>query len=137
MAEEFKGHEDFIKQHGAFCWSELMTTDVPGALEFYKKLFGWTTEEMHMEGMTYTVVKVGGTEQGGIMATPPEAQGMPPMWGVYVTVDNVDDTAKMAEKLGGKILVPPTDIPDVGRFCVIQDPQGAVISAITGIQPKK
>jgi predicted enzyme related to lactoylglutathione lyase len=92
---------------------------------------------MHMEGMTYTLVKVGGTDVGGIMATPPEAQGMPPMWGVYVTVDNVDATAKTAEKLGVKILVPPTDIPDVGRFCVIQDPQGAVISAITGVEAPK
>jgi predicted enzyme related to lactoylglutathione lyase len=62
---------------------------------------------------------------------------MPPMWGVYVTVDNVDATAKTAEKLGGNILVPPTDIPDVGRSCVIQDPQGAVISAITGVEAPK
>ena len=44
---------------------------------------------MHVEGMTYTLVKVGGTEVGGIMATPPEAQGMPPAWGVYVAVDDV------------------------------------------------
>jgi hypothetical protein len=58
-------------------------------------------------------------------------KGMPPVWGTYVTVDDVDQTAKTAEKLGGKILMPPTDIPTVGRFCVIQDPQGAVISAIT------
>jgi predicted enzyme related to lactoylglutathione lyase len=53
------------------------------------------------------------------------------MWGAYVTVDNVDTTAKAAVQLGGKLLMPPTDIPDVGRFCVIRDPQGAVISAIT------
>jgi predicted enzyme related to lactoylglutathione lyase len=52
-------------------------------------------------------------------------------WGVYVTVDDVDATAAKAEELGGKILVPPTDIPNVGRFCVLQDPQGSVISAIT------
>jgi hypothetical protein len=53
------------------------------------------------------------------------------MWGAYVTVADVDATAKTAEKLGGKLLMPPTDIPKVGRFCVIQDPQGAVINAIT------
>ncbi len=137
MEEKFKRHEDFIKQHGAFSWSELMTTDVPGAVEFYSKLFGWTTQELPMEGMSYTLAKVGENDVGGIMATPPEAQGMPPMWGVYVTVDDVDATAKTAEKLGGKIIVPPTDIPDVGRFCVIQDPQGAVFSAITYVQAEK
>ncbi len=53
------------------------------------------------------------------------------MWGIYVTVSDVDATAKKVGELGGKILFPPTDIPNVGRFCVIQDPQGAVISAIT------
>jgi predicted enzyme related to lactoylglutathione lyase len=65
------------------------------------------------------------------MTIPKEAQGTPPMWGTYVTVDDVDLTARTAEQLGAKILVPPMDIPTVGRFCVIQDPQGAVINAIT------
>ena len=68
---------------------------------------------------------------GGIRSIPPQAEGTPPNWGVYVTVDDVDATAGKAEELGGKILVPPTDIPNVGRFSVLQDPQGAVISAIT------
>ena len=91
----------------------------------------WGTDEMSMPGMTYTVIKAGDKEIGGIMAVPKEAQGMPPMWGAYVTVDDVDQTARTAEQLGGKLLMPPQDIPDVGRFCVIQDPQGAMINAIT------
>lgn len=118
-------------KHGAFSWSELMTSDVAAAKAFYSQLFGWTTEDMSMPDMNYTVVKVADQSVGGIMATPPEAQGMPPMWGVYVTVTDVDATAKRTEELGGKVLVAPQDIPNVGRFCVIQDPQGAVISAIT------
>ena len=122
--------EQFSK-HGAFSWCELMTTDVEAAKAFYTKLFGWGTDEMSMPGMTYTVIKAGDKEIGGIMAVPKEAQGMPPMWGAYVTVDDVDQTARTAEQLGGKLLVPPQDIPDVGRFCVIQDPQGAMINAIT------
>jgi len=65
------------------------------------------------------------------MKIPPQAQGAPPHWGAYVTVDDVDATARRAEELGGKVLVPPQDIPGVGRFCVVQDPQGAVISAMT------
>lgn len=121
--------DEQYKQHGAFSWSELQTTDVGAAKTFYSQLFGWTTEEMTMPGMTYTIVKAGEKEIGGIMAIPQE--GMPPMWGTYVTVDDVDSTARTAERLGAKLLVPPTDIPKVGRFCVIKDPQGAVISAIT------
>jgi predicted enzyme related to lactoylglutathione lyase len=122
-------------QHGAFSWCELMTSDVPAAIGFYSKLFGWTTEVYDDAGMPYNLIKVGGKEVGGIMKTPPEAQGMPPMWGIYVTVDDVDATAKKVGELGGKILYPPTDIPTVGRFCVIQDPQGAAISVITYKMP--
>lgn len=123
--------DEQYKIHGAFSWCELLTTDVNAAKAFYTKLFGWTTEEVPCEGMTYTMVKAGGKEVGGIMAMPPGAKGQPPMWGTYVTVNDVDLTARTAEQLGGRILVPPQDIPNVGRFCVIQDPQGAMISAIT------
>ena len=122
--------KDIFKRQGAFSWSELMTTDVESAIKFYSNLFGWKTENMPMGDMKYTIVKVGEEGLGGIMPIPAQAQGTPPNWGVYVTVDDVDETAKKAEKLGGKILVPPTDIPNVGRFFVLQDPQGAVISAI-------
>jgi predicted enzyme related to lactoylglutathione lyase len=122
--------EDSLK-HGAFSWMELMTTDVESAKEFYIRLFGWETEEYPMEGMNYTVIKIGGDDTGGIMAMPPEVAGMPPMWSIYVTVDDVDSTAKKVKELGGKIIRPPSDIPNVGRFCVLSDPQGAVITAIT------
>lgn len=56
---------------------------------------------------------------------------MPSHWGVYVTVDDVDAIAKKAEELGAKTVVPLTDVPNVGRLCAFQDPQGAVISVIT------
>ncbi len=126
--------DEQFKQNGAFSWCELMTTDVAAAKAFYTKLFGWDTEDMSMPGMTYTVVKAGGRGIGGIMSIPQEAQGMPPKWGTYVTVDDVDETARTAEQLGAKLCMPPQDIPDVGRFCVIQDPQGAVICAISYIK---
>jgi predicted enzyme related to lactoylglutathione lyase len=87
-----------------------------------------------MPGMEYTLVKYGGEQMGGIMSMPPGCEGMPPSWGVYVTVDDVDATAKLAVEMGGKVLVPPQDIPQVGRFCVLQDPQGAAIKAITYVQ---
>jgi predicted enzyme related to lactoylglutathione lyase len=122
--------DEQFRKHGAFSWCELMTSNPSAARDFYTKLFGWTTEEMNtMPGMTYTVVKVGGNGIGGIMPLP--QQGMPPQWGCYVTVDDVDATARTATQLGGKILMGPQDIPNVGRFCLIQDLQGAVISAIT------
>jgi hypothetical protein len=122
--------DDRFKKHGAFSWCELITTNVEEAKVFYTRLFGWDLTAMHM-GTDYTLVKADDEKIGGIMAIPPEAKGMPPSWGAYVTVDDVDAVAEDAVELGGKILVPPKDIPEVGRFCVLQDPQGAVISAIT------
>jgi len=116
-------------QHGAFSWSELTTTDPAAALEFYTKLFGWNTEVMHMECMDYTIVKVGDRAIGGVMKAFKE--GCPVAWTGYVTVDNIDETASLAESLGGKICMPPTDIPDVGRFAIFADPQGAIIAAIS------
>jgi hypothetical protein len=114
--------------HGAFSWSELTTTHPKAAIEFYTKLFGWNSEVMHMEHFDYTVVKVGQRGVGGVMTAPP---GAPVGWTPYVTVDDIDETAKLAVSLGGKLCMPPTDIPDVGRFAILIDPQGAVIAAIT------
>ena len=122
---------DRFKQHGAFSWNELMTTDPNAAKEFYGKLFKWELMDMPMEEMTYTVAKAGEDDVAGIMQIPPDDEGAPPSWGAYVTVDNVDQTVRLAEELGGRIVVPARDVPEVGRFAVIQDPQGAMISIIT------
>jgi len=122
---------DKFKTHGAFSWFELMTSDVAAAKDFYVKLFGWKTEESPMEGgQPYTVIKIADEAVAGMMTTPPQAEGTPPMWSIYITVEDVDATAKKTQELGGTVLMPPTDIPKVGRFCVIQDPQGAVLCPI-------
>jgi uncharacterized protein len=123
--------DEKLTKHGMFSWSELQTTDVAGAKRFYTGLFGWKTEEMDMPGMPYTIVSAGGEQIGGMMALPPQAKGMPPFWGLYVSVDNVDAAVKQAQQLGGAVVVPPMDIPMVGRFAVLKDPQGAMLSVIT------
>ena len=128
---------DDLLRHGAFGWVELMTTDRSAAVKFYKDLFGWETEEYPMESTQYTVVKVGDEAVGGIMKMPAEVQGVPPMWSVYVTVDDVDATAAKVQELGGKLLRPPMDIPSVGRFCVLQDPQGGTICAIAYVEERQ
>jgi len=79
----------------------------------------------------YTLIKGGEEPAGGIMNIPPQAQGMPPTWGVYVTVDDVTATVKLAVEMGGKVCFGPHNIPEVGRFCTLQDPQGAMINVIT------
>ncbi len=122
---------DAMKTHGAFGWSELMTTDAKAATEFYGGLFGWKIDTMDMGQGPYHVVKVGEAAIGGIMKSPPDAGPMPPMWGVYVTVNDADATVKKATGLGAKVVNGPFDIPGVGRMAVLQDPQGAVFNVIT------
>lgn len=121
-----------LKHHGMFSWNELITPNIQAAKEFYSKLLGWQMEDMSTApGMNYTIVKANDREIGGMMATPDETVGMPPMWGGYVTVDDVDSLVTRVVTLGGKIRVPPRNIPNVGRFCVIQDPQGAMLTLIS------
>ena len=107
---------------GHFSWNELQTSDVDGASSFYTKLFGWEAAPMP-GGMPYTLFKKDGTEVAGLMKSC--AEGIPPHWLAYVTVANADASAENVASLGGKILAPCTDIPNVGRIAVIQDPQGA------------
>ena len=120
-----------MKQHGAFSWNELLTTDVAAAKAFYGELLGWTLQDIDVGGMTYTMIKAGDREVGGMMAIPTASQGRPAAWGSYVTVDNVDTRVVRAQSLGAKICLPPQDIPNVGRFAIIADPQGAMLALIT------
>lgn len=117
--------------NGAFSWNELMTNDPAASRKFYGELLGWKFRDMPMSGGEYSVATLDGSEEGiaGIMKAP--AASMPTAWGSYVTVDDVDARAALATKLGGKVLVPAQDVPTVGRFCVIQDPQGAMVALIT------
>jgi predicted enzyme related to lactoylglutathione lyase len=125
-----------VEKHGTFSWTELMTTDVEAAKDFYEQLFEWEFSKQDLNDTTYYVIKLKGQNRpvGGILDSAHEQSGdpqkIPPHWGSYVTVRNIKDTVTLVEKLGGTILVPPTKIPNTGFFSVIQDPQGAVISVM-------
>ena len=131
--------ENESNKHGFFSWNELMTNNIGGAKSFYSKMFGWEIEDLptgQMQ-MSYSLVKKDGTNIGGIMQLPPEAGETPPFWGTYITVDDADKSAEKATSLGAKILVPPTDVPNVGRFCMMADPQGAAIAIISYFEVTK
>ncbi|MFE4107159.1 VOC family protein [Almyronema epifaneia] len=127
---------DRFQQHGAFSWYELTTSDASAAKQFYQTLFGWQVKDGPINGMDYSVFSLQGQDMGGIMPVPPDApSGFAPQWGVYITVNDVDATAKQAAELGGKVCLEPMNIPDVGRFAMIQDPQGATLSIISYNSP--
>jgi predicted enzyme related to lactoylglutathione lyase len=118
---------------GRFVWYDLLTTDPDGATDFYTKVAGWGTQDFAGSGAKpYTMWTTHDTPIGGVMELGPEMKGaMPPHWIGYVGVPSVDDAARQAESLGGRVLTAPMDIPEVGRFAVISDPQGAAIAIFT------
>ncbi len=118
---------------GTFCWNELMTRDAATAKKFYTELFGWTTEDSDMGEMgTYTMIKNGDKEVGGMMQMGDNVpEQVPAHWLSYIAVDDVDATVKKATDMGANICVPPTDIPNIGRFSVFTDPTGAGIAVYT------
>lgn len=119
-----------LNELGALCWTELMTTDTGKAGTFYTGLFDWKAEAMPMAPMTYTIFKSGTAQAGGMMAITPEMGPVPPHWMVYFAVADCDAAVAKAKGLGAKVAVPPTDAPNVGRFAVLRDPQGAHFSVI-------
>lgn len=120
---------DTKPSYGEVCWNELATSDLKGAKDFYSKLFGWTFTDHDMGEMTYTMIKKGDKEFGGIWAIPKDQTGqIPPHWMTYVLVKNVDDALQQVEQLKGKVMKPATNVSDFGRFAIITDPTGAHIA---------
>lgn len=109
---------------GSFFWYELMTTDMAAAEAFYRAVVGWSAQPFPGT-MPYTVVKAGERGVGGIMGIP-EGSGLRPAWVGYIRTDDVDAATEGVRAAGGKVHRPPSDIPDVGRFSVVSDPQGAM-----------
>ncbi len=120
-----------VNEAGTFCWAELGTHDPDAAEAFYTGLFGWGTSKQPMGEMgTYTSFLNGGQHTGGLFRLPPEAGATPPQWYVYFAVDDCDATVDSARALGATVAIPPSDVPGVGRFACMQDPQGAFFSVI-------
>jgi predicted enzyme related to lactoylglutathione lyase len=122
-----------INEPGALCWTELTTSDTKAAEAFYTKLLGWTAKHSAAGApMEYTEFSVAGTPSIGMM---PKPAGMPAhvpsYWMPYFQVASADASAAKAKELGGTIMVPPQDIPNTGRFAIVNDPQGAMFAMFT------
>jgi predicted enzyme related to lactoylglutathione lyase len=116
---------------GQFVWYENLTPDVRASIAFYTDVVGWKTQPFVGGGEDYVMWVGSQGPLGGVMELPEEARkaGAPPHWMTHVQVDDVDATTALVKKLGGKVYKDPTDIPSVGRFAVLADPQGAPFSA--------
>jgi hypothetical protein len=111
--------------HGKFVWFEHMSNNPQAAQRFYTQLFGWTVEKFDMGGEPYQMIQTGGTGIGGFLNAP---AGVASNWTSYLSVADVDASARAAQAAGGKIVLPPTDFPPVGRGAALLDPTGAAFS---------
>jgi len=118
------------RAHGAPSWFETMSTDSVRATKFYADLFGWTPTTTSMGAFDYTTFQLEDLQLAGMMPITSDMGPIPSHWGVYFTVHNADATATLAAELGGKVFIPPRDIPNVGRFCGLISPQGVRFYAI-------
>jgi hypothetical protein len=125
-----------MPKHGEVCWTEIATNNLEACKVFYSELFGWRIDQSKAfsgDEMQYLEfgAKEANCQAGGMYQMGEEYGDAPPHWMSYVAVDDVDAAAAKVWELGGKVCVPPTDIPKVGRFCVVNDPTGATFSMIT------
>jgi predicted enzyme related to lactoylglutathione lyase len=110
---------------GSLCWVELATRDMGRARDFYTGLFGWGTRPVEGSPMAYEAFTRGEEMVGGMFGITPGMGEMPSAWLPYFAVDDADATAARVRELGGEVLMEPEEIPGIGRFCFLQDPQGA------------
>jgi len=123
--------------HGEFCWTEIASNDSAKAKEFYTNVFGWKFQDSNAvtDGFAYHEFSTGGGDYpaGGIYQISPEMCGPdqpppPPHFLTYIAVNDVDENARRAVDLGGRVIKEASDIPNTGRFAIIADPTGAMFS---------
>lgn len=130
-----------VNEHGALSWNELITDDTAAATAFYEQALGWRPEVTEMPGGPYTSFWVDGNVEGnaaaGMMGKTDDMGAMPNVWGVYFYVDDVDAALATVSANGGQVVMPPMDVPEVGRMAGISDPQGAMMTVIKLVSEQK
>jgi predicted enzyme related to lactoylglutathione lyase len=127
------------KLQGAWIWYELNTTDPTGAKAFYEAVVGWTITLGTEPPMNYGfIANADGGSTGGLLPLTPEmtAEGARPAWLGYIGVDDVDATVEALTAAGGKLLMPPADIPMAGRIALVTDCCGAPFYLMTPNMPE-
>lgn len=113
-----------INEPGSVCWTELLTRDISGVPEFYRRVFGWDlTPNANMP--SYIELSVAGRRFGGIMPMDEQWAGVPPHWGVYFMTPDCDASVAKLKELGGTVRQDPFTAEGVGRMAMVADPQGA------------
>ena len=113
---------------GIVGWTDLTVEDAATIRDFYAGVTGWTPSEVSMGDYSDFSMNAPGSGQAvaGICHARGVNADLPPAWLIYITVQDVDESARICEEQGGAIVLPPRDMGEMGRYCVIRDPAGAV-----------
>ncbi|WP_329426565.1 VOC family protein [Streptomyces sp. NBC_01268] len=127
-----KGLERTSENH-TLLWAELHVDDPEAVLGFYRGLFGWRWAEMEAPGMTYRVISTAAGDQqdasfGGAAPLQPGADKA--RWIPYFATADADVVSASVQESGGSVLMPPADVPDVGRIAWLADPFGAPFAVL-------
>jgi predicted enzyme related to lactoylglutathione lyase len=133
-SEEHPQENDMSNAHGRFVWYELMTTDREAAQAFYTDVLACGARKVPPPHSDYGLFTIADVPVGGVMTLPEEARraGVVPHWIGYIGVDTVDATVERLKNRGGRVHVPPMDAPNVERFAIVADPQGATFALAKG-----
>ena len=124
-----------MPQQNPFIWHELVTPDQKSSGTFFTQLFGWTRREVDAGPFgIYTLFQKEGQDVAGMMNPTSGSPDKGSYWHSYIEVDDVDECSRQAPLLGGQVVVPPHDVPDVGRICAVADPTGAVAHLMQPLQ---
>jgi uncharacterized protein len=116
-----------VNDPGCFSWNELVSRDIDKATKFFGELFGWTFEENKESPTKYFMIKHNGEMAGGMMQMTDDWGDVPAHWGVYFTVQNIQQTCEKIKENGGKICTEPFEI-SMGSLAVCSDAQGAMFN---------
>lgn len=135
-----KAHKGFGRMHeqGAPTWVELLTNNIDVAGGFYSRVFGWKLKHSAPDApMAYTEFQAGDKSIGGMMSIDPNWGPMPNVWSAYFQVDDIAGTLAKVSENGGKLVMGPTKIPNMGEFATVSDPAGAHFQLIQYTPPSK
>mgnify|MGYP001561429172 CR=1 FL=1 len=126
----------FPPRTGLIKWADLTVDNAEDVRDFYAGVVGWNAIGLPVEDREDFVMAhpETGDPAAGICHQAGSRVGLPQQWLVYVTVEDLDDSIAACDQLGGKVVFGPRDSETMGRWCVVEDPAGAVM-ALTELTP--
>jgi predicted enzyme related to lactoylglutathione lyase len=122
---------------GTIGWIDLTVNDAETVRDFYREVVGWKVGAVDMGGYQDFTMSTAEKEQmvAGVCHARGSNAALPPVWLIYITVADVDRSAEQVVRKGGKVRIPPRSMGG-GRFCLIEDPAGAVSALFEPPPPK-